>query len=179
MLDIRGLRFRYGKRAPVLSGVDLTLEDGRIGILLGQNGAGKTTLFKLLLGLEKPESGTILFDGQDLTRLSPSQRARCVGYVPQHIHFGAQFFELLLLANAETVFFVDDHETQAVKGHLVGKQLVRPDHNVDRAVADPFNRFGGCLPGTEAREFRHLNGPGGKAIDKGAGMLLGKKRCRA
>ena len=40
MLDIRGLRFRYGKRAPVLSGVDLTLEDGRIGILLGQNGAG-------------------------------------------------------------------------------------------------------------------------------------------
>ncbi len=51
--------------------VDLTLEDGRIGILLGQNGAGKTTLFKLLLGLEKPESGTILFDGQDLTRLSP------------------------------------------------------------------------------------------------------------
>lgn len=89
MLDIRGLRFRYGKRAPVLSGVDLTLEDGRIGILLGQNGAGKTTLFKLLLGLEKPESGTILFDGQDLTRLSPGQRARCVGYVPQHIHFGA------------------------------------------------------------------------------------------
>ena len=46
MLDIRGLRFRYGKRAPVLSGVDLTLEDGRIGILLGQNGAGKTTLLQ-------------------------------------------------------------------------------------------------------------------------------------
>ena len=89
MLDIRGLRFRYGKARPGAVRVDLTLEDGRIGILLGQNGAGKTTLFKLLLGLEKPESGTILFDGQDLTRLSPSQRAQCVGYVPQHIHFGA------------------------------------------------------------------------------------------
>lgn len=89
MLEVRDLCFRYGKRRPVLENVSLTLRDGEIGILLGKNGAGKTTLFKLLLGLETPESGTILFDGQDLTKLPRRQRARCVGYVPQHIHFGA------------------------------------------------------------------------------------------
>jgi iron complex transport system ATP-binding protein len=64
------------------------LEKGEIGILLGKNGSGKTTLFKNILGIEKPESGSILYDGQDLLRLSRRERAGYIAYVPQDIQFG-------------------------------------------------------------------------------------------
>ncbi len=90
MLEIKDLCFRYGRHASaVLSGINLTLSDGEIGILLGRNGSGKTTLFNTVLGINAPSSGTIFFDGKDLSRLSRRERAGLVAYVPQHIHFGS------------------------------------------------------------------------------------------
>ena len=90
MLKIENLYFRYSKHSkPVLSGVNLELADGEIGILLGKNGSGKTTLFKNILGIDKPESGKIFFDGVDIAELSRNERARLIAYVPQHIHFGS------------------------------------------------------------------------------------------
>ena len=90
MLEIRELYFRYGKRAPtVLSGVELTLRDGEIGVLLGRNGAGKTTLFQTILGLQKPERGSIRLDGTELLQQSRRERAHRIAYVPQDIRFGA------------------------------------------------------------------------------------------
>jgi iron complex transport system ATP-binding protein len=67
----------------------MELEDGEIGILLGKNGAGKTTLFKNILGINNPAGGAILFDGEDLLKMSKKDRARRIAYVPQHIHFGS------------------------------------------------------------------------------------------
>lgn len=87
MLKIENLHFRYGKR-PVLQGVCLELQPGEVGILLGKNGSGKTTLFKNILGIEKPQKGTVTFGGENLLKLSRRERARRVAYVPQHIHFG-------------------------------------------------------------------------------------------
>ena len=90
MLKVENLTFRYGKHTPeVLRGVDLTLQAGEIGILLGKNGSGKTTLFKNLLGLVTPTGGSVSFDGKDLLAMSRRERAGYVAYVPQHIHFGA------------------------------------------------------------------------------------------
>lgn len=90
MLKIENLRFRYGKHSePVLNGINLELNDGEIGILLGKNGSGKTTLFRLITGIETPESGSVLFDGTDVLKLPQRERARLIAYVPQHIHFGA------------------------------------------------------------------------------------------
>ena len=89
MLRIQQLHFHYRPDAPVLSGVDLTLRDGEIGILLGKNGSGKTTLFGCVLGLLRPKSGTILLDGREISRMSPRERARKIAYVPQDIQFGA------------------------------------------------------------------------------------------
>ncbi len=90
MLEIENLRFRYSRRGPlVLDGVNLELKDGESGILLGKNGSGKTTLFKTILGIEKPESGAIRFDGEDLLRMNRRERARRIAYGPQSIHFGA------------------------------------------------------------------------------------------
>ncbi len=90
MLTIENLQFRYGKRSPqVLRGVNLTLQDGEIGIILGKNGCGKTTLFQNILGISDPDEGRMLFDGEDLLHMPRRQRARRIAYVPQHIHFGA------------------------------------------------------------------------------------------
>lgn len=90
MLNVENLTFRYSKFSrPVLNGASLELKPGEIGILLGKNGSGKTTLFKNILGINKPGSGKILFEGEDLLKMSRKERARRIAYVPQDIHFGA------------------------------------------------------------------------------------------
>ena len=89
MLKVENMQFRYSKNGNlVLNGASLELKQGEIGILLGKNGSGKTTLFKNILGIEKPESGLIHFNGENLLKMNRRQRARRIAYVPQHIHFG-------------------------------------------------------------------------------------------
>ena len=90
MLQIENLHFSYSRRGrEVLQGLDLQLEEGKVGILLGKNGCGKTTLFKNILGLCTPDAGRILLDGDELSQLSRQERAARIAFVPQHIHFGA------------------------------------------------------------------------------------------
>lgn len=90
MLSIENLSFRYGKRTPpVLKDINLELNAGEIGILLGKNGSGKTTLFKNILGILSPADGFIRFNGEDLLKMPRRERARHIAYVPQDIHFGA------------------------------------------------------------------------------------------
>ena len=70
MLKVENLSFRYSAAGnPVLDKVCLELKQGEIGILLGKNGSGKTTLFKNILGIEKPKSGAIHFDGENLLKM--------------------------------------------------------------------------------------------------------------
>ena len=88
MLEIKGLSFAYETSKPVLRGVELSLEDGKVGILLGRNGAGKSTLLKIITGILKPSAGSVLFDGQDLLAMTRRQRAALVAYVPQQIEYG-------------------------------------------------------------------------------------------
>ena len=89
MLKIEDLYFRYSNRGNfVLNGASLELKQGEVGVLLGKNGSGKTTLFKNILGIEKPKSGKISFDGENLLKMPRRDRARRIAYVPQHIHFG-------------------------------------------------------------------------------------------
>ena len=99
MLNVHDLHFRYGKNGnPVLNGASLELKQGEIGILLGKNGSGKTTLFKNILGIEKPESGSIHFAGENLLKMNRRERARRIAYVPQDIHFGAlSVFDSILM----------------------------------------------------------------------------------
>ena len=99
MLNVENLNFRYSKFSrPVLNGASLELKPGEVGILLGKNGSGKTTLFKNILGINKPGSGKILFEGEDLLKMSRKERARRIAYVPQDIQFGAlTVFDSILL----------------------------------------------------------------------------------
>jgi branched-chain amino acid transport system ATP-binding protein len=71
MLEVRGLRVRYGTAAPALDGVNLDIGPGECVTLLGANGAGKTSLFGALSGLLACE-GEIRFGGRDLRRLRPA-----------------------------------------------------------------------------------------------------------
>ena len=89
MLSVKELHFHYGHHGrEVLSGASLELQQGEVGILLGKNGSGKTTLFKNILGIEKPDGGSIAFGGENLLKMNRRERARRIAYVPQHIHFG-------------------------------------------------------------------------------------------
>lgn len=83
MLRIEGLNQYYGQ-SHTLWDVDLEILQGGCTCLMGRNGVGKTTLLKCLMGLLKPESGRILYDGKDIARSSAETRARIgIGFVPQ------------------------------------------------------------------------------------------------
>ena len=70
--------------ARVLSGIDLTLEEGQSLALLGRNGAGKTTLIETVMGLTTLHGGSIHVAGRDMTRAPPHMRARAgLGWAPQ------------------------------------------------------------------------------------------------
>jgi branched-chain amino acid transport system ATP-binding protein len=82
MLSVQGLSAWYGE-AQALRDLSFEVAAGETVTLVGRNGAGKTTTLRCLMGLHRQVRGTILLDGQDITRLSPSQRARLgMGYVP-------------------------------------------------------------------------------------------------
>jgi branched-chain amino acid transport system ATP-binding protein len=74
MLSLRGLTRRFGGLTAV-DAVDLDLAKGELISIIGPNGAGKTTLFNLVTGLDRPDAGTVHFEGQDITGLSPERLA--------------------------------------------------------------------------------------------------------
>ena len=83
MLKLEQVDSYYGG-VRVLTGVSLEIASGEIVALLGRNGAGKTTTLKSIMGLVKPRAGSIVLDGDDLTRLSPHNIPKLgVAYVPQ------------------------------------------------------------------------------------------------
>ncbi len=75
ILRLEALRKRYGA-LQVTDGVDLAVAPGEIHAVIGPNGAGKTTLVHQISGLARPDSGRILFRGEDVTRLSMPARVR-------------------------------------------------------------------------------------------------------
>ncbi len=82
-LSVVSLAKSYDKRS-VLSDVSLSVARGEVVGLLGPNGAGKTTCFYSIMGLVKPDSGRIMLDGSDITRLPMYRRAILgLGYLPQ------------------------------------------------------------------------------------------------
>ncbi len=84
-ITIDDLCFFYASsdEKPVFEHLSFQVSSGQVFCLLGPNGTGKSTLIKCLSGLLRPQQGTILLDGDDLSSLKPSSIAKKVGYVPQ------------------------------------------------------------------------------------------------
>jgi branched-chain amino acid transport system ATP-binding protein len=98
MLEVDALSVSYGGLA-ALRGVSLNVAEGQFVAIVGPNGAGKTTLFKTISGTVRPAAGGIIFEGQDLLAVPPSQRAHLgIAHVPE----GRQVFaSLSVLENLE------------------------------------------------------------------------------
>jgi len=81
-LNLTGIDYAIGTR-PILNGIDLTLEAGRIYGLVGPNGSGKSTLLKIIARQIAPKSGAIAFNGKAATDWGSRAFARHVAYMPQ------------------------------------------------------------------------------------------------
>jgi len=85
VVELRDVSFAYGRGQPVLSGVDLAVEQGQFVAIAGPNGGGKTTLVRLALGLLEPTEGEALLFGEPAARFS---RRATLGYLAQRSQLG-------------------------------------------------------------------------------------------
>ena len=83
MLEMKDVSFNYGNGVPVLEHINVKIGEGEFIGLGGRNGCGKTTVTRLLMGLEKPVSGEILYDGKVINDDDASVRSHFIGYVFQ------------------------------------------------------------------------------------------------
>lgn len=73
MIEVIHLRKKFGD-TEILKGISTVLETGKINLIIGQSGSGKTVFLKSLLNVHEPTSGSILFDGRDITKMTPKQK---------------------------------------------------------------------------------------------------------
>ncbi|KGF21988.1 MAG: ABC transporter ATP-binding protein [Prevotella bivia] len=91
MIDIKGITKSFGS-LQVLKGIDLHIEKGEVVSIVGPSGAGKTTLLQIVGTLDRPDSGSIVIDGIDVSSLSTSKLS---DFRNQHLGFVFQFHQLL------------------------------------------------------------------------------------
>ncbi|MCQ2461629.1 MAG: ATP-binding cassette domain-containing protein [Clostridia bacterium] len=89
MLELKNLSFKVDNEdgsgaLHIIEGLDLTIDDGKFVVITGPNGGGKSTLAKLIMGIEQPTGGQILYNGRDITNMSITERANLgIGYAFQ------------------------------------------------------------------------------------------------
>lgn len=114
-----GLKKIYGERT-VVNGIALTASCGECVGLLGPNGAGKTTTFYMVVGLVRPNEGTVMFQGQDITHMPVYKRARIgLGYLAQE----ASIFRKLSVEDNILAILETMHPTRAEKADRLEELL--------------------------------------------------------
>ena len=141
MLSVESIDLHYGA-AQALRGVSVEARSGAVTCVLGRNGVGKTSLLRAICGQQAISGGRIVWNGTDISRLAPPERARRgIGFVPQ----GREIFPLLTVKeNLETGFAV----------------LRRADRVVPKVIfelfpvlADMLRRRGGDLSGGQQQQL--------------------------
>lgn len=141
MLEINQLNQFYGQ-SHTLWDVDLTLNEGDCMALMGRNGVGKTTLLNCIMGLIQVKSGGLMFDGNDMLKLSAEKRAPLgVGYVPQ----GRMIFPLMT---------VEDNLRIGLPARSDGEKKI-PDRvfEIFPVLKDMLHRRGGDLSGGQQQQL--------------------------
>ncbi|MFA5676029.1 MAG: ATP-binding cassette domain-containing protein [Christensenellales bacterium] len=84
MLELNDISLTIGGN-PILKNISLQLDLGKIYVITGPNGSGKSSLARVIMGIDTPDKGTVVLDGQDITNLDITRRARLgIGYAFQH-----------------------------------------------------------------------------------------------
>ena len=135
MLTVEAIEVAYAETR-VLNQLSVAVGAGQVVCVMGRNGVGKTTLLKAVVGLVPARRGTIVFDGTDVSRLPPYERARLgIGYVPQ----GREIFPRLT---------VEENLRMALLGTGRAAALDEP-LELFPALAPLLRRQGGVLSGGE------------------------------
>lgn len=126
----------------ILRDVSLELGANHVFCVMGRNGVGKTTALKSVVGLYKPNSGRIVFEGCDISRMPPEKRARAgIGYVPQ----GRGIFPHLTVA--ENLFI------GAVAKRKKAKEALERVYSLFPIIKDFLSRKGGMLSGGQQQQL--------------------------
>ena len=126
----------------ILRDVSLELGANHVFCVMGRNGVGKTTTLKSVVGLYKPNSGRIVFEGRDISRMPPEERARGgIGYVPQ----GRGIFPHLTVA--ENLFI------GAVAKRKKAKEALERVYSLFPIIKDFLSRKGGMLSGGQQQQL--------------------------
>ena len=105
MLELRNICFERDNKK-ILDNINLTIDSDKFVVITGPNGSGKSTLAKIIMGIEKPDSGKILLEGKDITELSIDERAKLgVAFAfQQPVRFkGITVFDLLKLSSQKEI----------------------------------------------------------------------------
>ena len=104
MLELKNIHWKTPEGEEILKGIDLTVPEGKLTVITGPNGGGKTSLAKIIAGLYEASEGSILYNGEDITHMSITDRAKKgIAYAfQQPVRFkGLSVRDLLELANEE------------------------------------------------------------------------------
>ena len=145
MLELKDVRFSVeddnGIKKDIINGISLTIDESKFVAITGPNGSGKSTLAKLIVGIIKPTSGKILYNGEDITDMSISDRAKLgISFAfQQPVRFkGIKVIDLLRMAAAKQLTISEaceylsevglcarDYINREVDGSLSGGELKR------------------------------------------------------
>ncbi|MEE3452332.1 energy-coupling factor ABC transporter ATP-binding protein [Dialister sp.] len=135
MLEMKDISFRYAKNTPIiLDHVNLSFDKGEFVAVTGRNGSGKTTITRILTGLEKPESGKVLFNGKDVTKEDAARCSRFIGYV-----FQQPDRQMFMPTVREEIAFGPFH--QGKRGEELEEAITKAMEDTDTtAMADEYPR---------------------------------------
>ena len=134
MLELKNISFNVNDEGPekeIIRDISLTVPDGKLVVITGPNGGGKSTLARLIAGIEKPTEGRILFNGEDITEKSITERAKLgIGFAfQQPVRFkGLQVLDLLRIAAGSPLKPVDACEYLSAVG-LCARDYIRREVN--------------------------------------------------
>lgn len=136
MLELRNVSFEVPSEGTgnktIVNNVSFVVEDDKFVVITGPNGSGKSTLAKLIMGIEQPTSGQILFDGVDITGLSITERAKMgISFAfQQPVRFkGIRVLDMLRLASGKQSLSVSEACTYLSRVGLCAKDYINREIN--------------------------------------------------